>query len=195
MSREAVNFDSTVSALLALASASERSAYQRELANPYVRDGYEQVRVTTLQDLLLPRLIEKLQSGEWVATGFGYESGQPTELHPRLWQRLSINADTNSAYDSFAAMGGKSATGSFHTLGFRAAEKTDGLDTRAKTIAKIEVLFESLDTTLPLSASKKRFFHEASQAFDGPVPEAWLRLAWRNAKLQPARRRAGLKSG
>jgi hypothetical protein len=183
--------------LLALASESERAAYERELTTIWQDEFGEQCWDDRLEKILLPRLTEKLGTGQWIASGFGYESGQPTDLDPRLWQRLAINVRRNVAGDSWANASFKSATGSFHSLGFRVAsgEKlSGGHSTRARSIAKIAAALEQLDRTLPPSAGKKRFFEEVGRRLNKSVPDAWLKEGWRKAKLQEHRRRPGLKS-
>ena len=191
------DFDSAVEALLALASHCERSAYEEELAAPPEQDDYGQyIIINSVQTMLLPRLLTKLREGEWVASGFGFEGGQPTELDPRLWKRLHINVRMNSTYDSKAGVGSPSATGSFHSLGFRKARKSQAaeeLGTKVQTVAKIKTLFERLDKSLPLKEAKKAFFHKADEAFPS-VPRAWLKAAWANANIKSMRRRPGLKS-
>jgi hypothetical protein len=103
----------------------------------------------------------------------------------------------NSAYDSWGTAGYKSATGSFHSLGFKVgktSQSAEWVGTRAQAITTLAGLFEELDQTEPLSTPKKAFFHKAAQTFGGTMKDAWLKAAWSKAKLNPVRRQAGLKS-
>jgi hypothetical protein len=192
-----VEYINTLSALMALASNVEKVELQKQLEAPEIDDGYTVRKPDPeLQPLLLERLMEKLRSGEWLASGFGYESGQPTNLHPRLWQRMFISVDGNSAHDSHVRLRGRSVTGSFHSLAFRPARtgrEQPRRDARGEAIRDLQAYFERLDSELPESASKKHFFQKGRDKFGSRAVDGWMRQAWRDAKLKPIRRLSGTK--
>jgi hypothetical protein len=110
------DYNNVHEALMALASEDKREEYARRLEqqiNAPRKDKFGGIidDLAELQAPLMKRLREKLTRGEWIAEGFGHESGQPIKIHPRLWQSLTINAWANMAGDRFQQVGGKSRTG------------------------------------------------------------------------------------
>jgi hypothetical protein len=193
------DYNNVHEALMALASEDKREEYARRLEqqiNAPRQDKFGGIidDLAELQAPLMERLREKLTRGEWIAEGFGYESGQPTKIHPRLWQSLTINAWANLAGDRFQQVGGKSRTGVFHTLGFSAAKPEPlSLDqaARQEIVRNVARFFEKLDQELELDAAKRHFFDLASQRWGAEVNPTMLRAAWNLAKLQSARRAPG----
>lgn len=194
--RPTESYSTTVAALSALANPIERTAYEAEVAAPPFVDDYGgQIYQREWEDRLLPRLMDKLRQGEWIASGFGYESGQPADLHSRLWHRLVINVSQNTAYDNQRSVDSRSVTGTFHSLGFRIAKEMSEVShaARRQGISSVRKHFEELNHTLPSRATKKEFFRLAREEFGPSLVEAWLRQAWKDAHLSEERRRPGTR--
>lgn len=187
--------------MIALAEGEDKEEYER-LYSQYDPNAFEDGSKDVSQGLnrlsrqLLPLLMDKVKSGEWMAHAFGYEAGMPTEIHADLWQSLTLHPMLNILMDNSIHLSSKnSRTGRFHTVTFtvvRPETMTRSHAQRAAEVAKVRKYFQKLDAELSMGATKADFFSKARAEFGPDLQDATLKRAWAPpTKLKEGRRKPG----
>ena len=115
----------TVFALLAIASDSDRVAYEQELTSPVPVDAFgTPIPPRDIEERLRPQLMQALRSGELVASGYRENESERFEIDPSLWNTYVIDIQRDRATDRHS-WNSRSVAPPIHTLSYWYARDCD----------------------------------------------------------------------